>query len=143
MNYRREQRQIDDILNDKTVRNIKGYINSPSFVPKSVLLYEKHFIRNNKDVIEYYLNHELDSYFETQTLKYFIISRGFGKDHTLFTTEVTYLNKRGKPYMCYSEVLRSDNVLKKHYRKINSKNQYSYEAFDSYLECLKYKPHIA
>lgn len=131
-----------DILNDKTVKNIKGYLNSPNFLPKSVLFYERHFTRNNKSVIEYYSDYELDSYFETETTKYFIITRGFSEKHVLFSTEVIYLNAEGMPYMYYNEVLTIDKVLEKHYRKINSKNEYSYEGFDSFSECLKYKPWI-
>jgi hypothetical protein len=131
-----------DILKDKTVKNIKGYINSPTLIPKSVLFYEKHFERNNKQVIEYYSNHELDSYFETIKSKSFTITRGFSNDHVLFHTEVLYLRQNGKPYMCYNEVLNISGLLEKHYRKVNSKNQYSLEAFDSFEECLKYKPDI-
>lgn len=131
-----------DILNDITVKNIKGYINSSNFLPKSMLFYERHFTRNNKSVVEYFSDHELNSYFETETTKNFIITRGFSEKHVLFTTEVIYLNEHGMPYMCYNEVLTSDKILEKHYRRINSKNQYSLEGFDSFLECLKYKPHI-
>ncbi|WP_308991621.1 hypothetical protein QLS71_006285 [Mariniflexile litorale] len=131
-----------DILNDKTVKNIKGYINSPNILPKSILYYERHFTRNNKSVIEYYSDYELDSYFETETTKYFIITRGFSEKNVLFSTEVIYLNADGMPYMCYNEVLTIDKVLEKHYRKINSKNEYSYEGFYSFSECLKYKPWI-
>ncbi|WP_417876414.1 hypothetical protein [Winogradskyella sediminis] len=131
-----------DILNDESIKNIKGFINSPTITPKSALFYERHFTRDNKSVVEYYSNYELNSYFEVETSKNFIITRGFSNNHKLFFTEVLYLIQNGKPYMCYNEVLTIDNVLKKHYRKINSKNKHSIDAFDSFMECLNYKPHI-
>lgn len=93
-------------------------------------------------MIDYEYNQVINSFFVTETNKNFIITRGFSDKNILFSTDVIYLNNKGIPYMCYNEVLNSDNVLEKHYRKINSKNQYSLEGFDNFLDCLNYKPEI-
>lgn len=127
---------------DKRMKNKKVVVNSPNFKPKSNLFYEKHFKKGTLDVVEYYSDHELDTYFETEKTENFIIVRGFSSKHKLFTTDVQYLNQEGKPYMCYNEVLTNKGVLEKHYRKVNSGGQYSEEPFDSFLECLKYKSEI-
>lgn len=109
---------------------------------KPKLFYDKVFIRNGAEIREEYVNGKMGSYFEKREEQYFTITRGFSNDHVLFHTEVLYLRQNGKPYMCYNEVLNISGLLEKHYRKVNSKNQYSLEAFDSFAECLKYKPHI-
>ncbi|MBP0903058.1 hypothetical protein ACFSKN_13880 [Mariniflexile gromovii] len=131
-----------DILNDETIKNIKGFINDPHFTTKSVLTYERHYFKGSIKVIEYYSNHELNSYFETETTEFFIIERGYSNEDKLFSTNVIYLNQTGQPYMEYTEVLDIDKTLNKCYRKINSKKEYSFEGFDTFSDALKYKSHI-
>lgn len=109
--------------------------------PKPTLFYDKVFMRNGAEIKEEYINGEMHSYFEKREERYFTITRGFTPKHLLFHTEVLYLKQNGKPYMCYNEVLTIDNVLEKHYRKVSSENKYSYDGFDTFEECLKYKPH--
>jgi len=131
-----------DIFNDKTIKNIKGYINSPRFTLKSILFFEKHFKRNDCEVVEYYTNYNLDNYYVTSSSNYFIITRGFSSDHVLFYTEVIYLSPIEKPYMFYAEVHTKDNGIVKHYRKIYSTGHRSKEAFPSFKECINFTPDL-
>lgn len=69
---------------------------------------------------------------------YFTITYGFTESQLLYFTEVIYLNPISKkPYMCYTLVIDFQKNIETSYRFINSKGQYSLEAFDSYEDCLK------
>lgn len=133
---------MKNLFKNKSVKNIRGYINPYGRNVNSILFYEKHLKKGSIAVVEHYTNHKLDTYFETDKTEHFTITRGFSCDGVLFTTEVLYLNQEGEPYMYYHEVLTNEGVLQKHYRKINTLGQYSLEGYDSFSECLRYKPHI-
>ena len=60
------------------------------------LLFEKHFIRNGKKVIEEYTNDELIAYFEEEKTKQFKTTIGYNKDGKMFHKEVYEYNEQGK-----------------------------------------------
>jgi hypothetical protein len=77
----------DPEVTNKTLIINKGVFNKPVF-----LSYEKHCIRNGKEVIEYYEDDVLISYYETIKVNKIHTVEGFGPDGTLFSREIKYFD---------------------------------------------------
>jgi len=61
------------------------------------LTYEKHFYRNGKKILEYYIDHKLTCFFETVTTSDYKITEGFSSEGEMFTREKIEYNSQGKP----------------------------------------------
>jgi len=83
--------QLED--DDPQIKNKILIISKGVFLNPVILSYEKHFIRNGKEVVEYYEDDVLDSYFESNKEDNIQIIEGFGSDGTLFSREIKHFNK--------------------------------------------------
>jgi hypothetical protein len=70
---------------DPEVKNKMLIISRGYFTMPVQLFYDRHYKRGNKTVVENYLNDELTMYFETEAIKYFYVTKGYGADGGLFT----------------------------------------------------------
>lgn len=70
---------------DPEVRNKVLIVSRGYFTVPVQLFYERHFKRGAKTVIEYYLNDALTYYYETEAVKHFYVTKGYGADGGLFT----------------------------------------------------------
>jgi hypothetical protein len=79
--------QIRICLEDKDplIKNKMLIIATREFTVPILLVYEKHFNRNKKKVVEYYTNDTLETFFETEvTSDGTLIEKGYGSDGELF-----------------------------------------------------------
>ncbi|WP_019670803.1 hypothetical protein [Eudoraea adriatica] len=104
------------------------------FIKSPIVFMEKEFYRDGGLIQEYYTDGVLDSYFETECKRSFEILRGFSSSGTLFYTQVTYKNPKGKPYVCYEKVDDDPSF----YRRINSEGAHSEKCFNTFAECIRY-----
>ncbi len=80
------------------IRNLRLIISRKRFKRVVNFFYEKHFSKDNIDLIEYYSNFRKDSYLETERTLYFTINRTYSSKAILFHTVVIYKNRTGNPY---------------------------------------------
>lgn len=85
--------------------------------------------------MEYYKNQKLNSIFDNEINKKFIIRRRFSEKDIIFSTEVTYLNQKGKPYMLYSEIIKYDGKVEICYRGIDVSGKISDRAYNDFEAC--------
>ncbi len=81
---------------DETVKNKTLIISKTHFKENVHLSYERHFTRNEREVVEEYSNDEMAFYFETERKDGFEICTGFYPDGSLFFVEKTSYNSLGK-----------------------------------------------
>lgn len=72
-----------------------------------------------KQVVEHYVNDELDSYFETEILEKEQIIKGFSSDRKLFYEEVTRYKDK-KPFEVEETILNADGTTTNYTRQIKS-----------------------
>ncbi len=70
---------------DPEVKNKLLIVSRGYFTVPVQLFYDRHFKRGNKEVLEKYLNGALTSYFVTEPVKHFFVTKGYGADGGLFT----------------------------------------------------------
>lgn len=78
--YRFNLKDANPVVRNKVLIISKGYFTVPV-----QLFYERHFKQGNKTVFEKYLNGALTSYYETEAVKHFYVTKGYGADGWLFT----------------------------------------------------------
>lgn len=90
--------QIRLLLEDSNsqVLNKKLIISKTHFKDFVTLFYEKHFYQDDKKIIEYYSNNEMDSYFEIEKTADYRISKGFSPQGKMFSREKIEYNNQGK-----------------------------------------------
>jgi len=90
--------QIRFLLEDSNsqIVNKKLIISKTHFKDFATLFYEKHFFKNDKKIIEYYSNDEMESFFEIEKTSEYRISKGFSSKGKMFCKEKIEYNKQGK-----------------------------------------------
>lgn len=86
---------LDD--DDKSLKNKTLIISKTHFKENVHLSYERHFIRNGRDVVEEFTNDEMSFYFETERVDNFEICCGFSPEGQLFSVTKTEFDQSGKP----------------------------------------------
>lgn len=79
------------------IKNAFYVISDKHFKKKKLLFYEKHYTRNKKLVKEYYTDGAMDYYFETETDKSQILTKGYSSKGDLFSIEKITIDNRGNP----------------------------------------------
>lgn len=79
------------------ILNLKVFVDDKNFQNGTHIFYEKRFNIDKVDVVEYYYNHKLDSYFSTKKLTNLKVIKGYTQHHKLFHSEIVVFKNR-RPY---------------------------------------------
>ena len=96
------QIQLTDI--NPQVKNKKIIISTYEFKDLITFFYEKHFIRNGKNIREHYTNNKLENYYEIERIEGIEITKGYGANDLLYFTEVVNYNCE-PPKIEFQEIL--------------------------------------
>lgn len=97
------QVQIQLTDTNPQIRNKKVIISTYEFKGLITFFYEKHFIRNRKNIREHYTNDELESYYEIEIIAGVEITKGYGANDLIFFTEVIDFNSK-PPKIVFQEI---------------------------------------
>lgn len=84
--------------------------------------HEKHFERQNKKVIEYYYDGELDHYAEIEQTSKFKKTECYSRNGRLFSQEIIEFNKVGKPIKTKQYIKNIDGSIHQYEGSLEIKN---------------------
>src|SRR5690606_22753170 len=90
---------------------IKLIISSGQFIERVILYYEKHFSRKGKNVIEYYYNNKVDTYFEITKKSRYRLTIGYGVNNEIFYKEIILFNNEGVATKEYQKIYNFDGTI--------------------------------